>query len=499
MKGIIPKNNNGITMIALVITIIIMLILVTVSVTGAINGGIFNYAKRAKEQVNEVVDDQQSKFNQIVAEETGKNRNGAWNGKVNTPNILRTGLTAIYWDGSKWVTLTNTSTKEEWDNWYDYDNKQWANARTKDGSMWVWIPRYEYKIDSENKTIDIRFISTDVKEGTTGYTKDASGIITSSDGYIIHPAFINDSGNNYENGGWDKELSGIWVAKYEAGFQYGTPGQTVGTVEYSNLAYTSFDWKSGDNTGTYTSNFLETTLTAGTTKMSYPVFKPSTYSYNIISTGDAFMLSREVAKASMYGLTNVDSHMMKNSEWGAVVYLAQSKYGLNGNSSDMNEITVNEKNLGNGVYVKNDSTTGVRANVYAVTGYGGTTENNVNASTTKNIYGVFDLSGGVWERVAGFRKGGAAYNVDWHRDMAISTTASSTKYVTLYTSNNKKGDAMNETSGWNGDYAYFVGSSSPVVSRGGYYGYGSGAGAFAFHSSNGYAFYNHGFRVCLVQ
>ena len=27
-----------------------------------------------------------------------------------------------------------------------YENKKWANAKTEDGSMWVWIPRYAYKV-----------------------------------------------------------------------------------------------------------------------------------------------------------------------------------------------------------------------------------------------------------------------------------------------------------------------------------------------------------------
>ncbi len=48
--GLVPahnKNNNGITLIALIITIIVMLILVGVSVTVALNGGLFNTAKKA--------------------------------------------------------------------------------------------------------------------------------------------------------------------------------------------------------------------------------------------------------------------------------------------------------------------------------------------------------------------------------------------------------------------------------------------------------------------
>ena len=41
------KENNGITLIALIITIIVMMILVAVTVNLAINGGIFSTAKQA--------------------------------------------------------------------------------------------------------------------------------------------------------------------------------------------------------------------------------------------------------------------------------------------------------------------------------------------------------------------------------------------------------------------------------------------------------------------
>ena len=58
---------------------------------------------------------------------------------------------------------------------------------------------------------------------------------------------------------------------------------------------------------------------------------------------------------------------MKNSEWGAVAYLAQSSCGRNGI-----EISMNSKNLNNLNY----------KNIYAVTGYSGETANGVDASTT---------------------------------------------------------------------------------------------------------------------
>ena len=82
--------------------------------------------------------------------------------------------------------------------------------------------------------------------------------------------------------------------------------------------------------------------------------------------------------------------------------------------------------------------------------------------------------------------------------MATSSTTESTKYLTLYTENNKKGDATNETAGWNSDYSSFVNSSGPVFQRGGIYADGAGAGVFAYGLSNGIPNNAYGFRVCLA-
>ena len=54
------KNEKGITLIALVITIIVMLILTAVTVTMAVNGGLFEYAKKAGEATNKAVADEQT-------------------------------------------------------------------------------------------------------------------------------------------------------------------------------------------------------------------------------------------------------------------------------------------------------------------------------------------------------------------------------------------------------------------------------------------------------
>ena len=53
------RRNNGITLIALIITIIVMLILVAVTITVAVNGGLFSYAGRAGRETQNAIDKEQ--------------------------------------------------------------------------------------------------------------------------------------------------------------------------------------------------------------------------------------------------------------------------------------------------------------------------------------------------------------------------------------------------------------------------------------------------------
>jgi len=269
---------------------VVLIILATISINIAVGDeGVIRKAENAKAIYANSVEKEQKDLDSLE-----EYLDIIQKGNANEPKIEGTGLTAVYWNGTTWVELTESSSEQEWDNWYSYtpENKRWANAQSEDGSMWVWIPRYEYKIDSTNKTINVRFITTEVKSGTEGYTTDSeTGIVKSSDGYTIHPAFMNDQGNGYSNGGWSSELSGFWIAKYAAGYQNATIGEETKEVQYSNLKYTEVY--------RYTSNFLEETLTKDTTNLSYPVFKANTYAYNIISAGDAWLLSQEIDTAEM--------------------------------------------------------------------------------------------------------------------------------------------------------------------------------------------------------
>ena len=315
--------------------------------------------------------------------------------KVNKPNepVLDDNMIAVTYNGTDWV-KTNID-----NNWYNYDNGKWANAVTVSSSsrstyssaevgtvismddietMWVWIPRYSYSIGSEDGTnyygkqgdyldstptqalpgeIDIKFVSTSTKDrGTAKYVVD-DGIQSNS--WYTPDAFTFG----------DTELSGIWVGKFETSSS--NPSASYG---------------------------------GGNTTELDPMIKPNVPSWRYINVSNAFTVSQKMNDdGNRYGFSiNIDTHMMKNSEWAAVSYLSQSKYGKLGNENftgTNKEVYQNKSDQyitgcsygrpsnGNGdygcQYIYNQST-------------GGT-----GASTTGTIYGVYDMSGDSWEYVMG--------------------------------------------------------------------------------------------------
>ena len=375
-----------------------------------------------------------------------------------------TTMKLVKYDGSNWVEGTD----------YEYkagsgiaDNREskWANAEvTIDNvkSYFVWIPRYAYRIiyfdTPENKEA---YLTSGNTEGIIGYS-DSRGIVDKDgkkvDGvasttsinvgnyFRVHPAFMNDSSSNYSNGGWNGELPGIWVGKYETA-RSDSEGATQGTSTKIKVQPGVTSWRN--------------------TKIGYMYTYAKEYS------------------------TNLNSHMLKNSEWGAVAYLTESKYGRNGT-----EVTINNSS---------DYITGSAGNSVSADEDVGTTSEywspqGVLASSTGNVYGIYDLSGGAWEYVASYYNGGSSLS---NGSSFASQNGTSTEYATAYTGTSassayKPGDATYETSGWHGDGASFVYSSIPFFLRGGYYNSGANAGVFLFDLSLGRGSSNVSVRVCLA-
>ena len=317
------------------------------------------------------------------------------NNVISTPNmpILTSNgesMTPIIWN-NEYKVVETTSTNSEW---YDYSQKKWANAITANGSYFVWIPRYAYRIT---------YYSDSNYENVTGYydgygqwcattkklrykiedgikTKEYNGMK-----YIVHPAFCSDV--NY--GGFGKEISGFWVAKFKVsanehdalGNMYGLTGdlQSVPGV------WIGFKQTPGGF---------------------YKIARNATFGY----TGE---------KDPIDGYTSyMNSHMAKNSEWGAIVYLTHSKFGKDG---------VNNISKGLKLY------SGGENSGYSKYGW----KRNISISTTGNVYGIYDMNQEVNENVAVFAEEIDKRNIKNYGWTELNKSLESTKYATKYKNPNK--------------------------------------------------------------
>ena len=560
----INKSNNGITLVALVVTIIILLILATISIQSLTNTGLFAKAKEARDKTANAAENQAKILNEYEDElnkymSDNKNKTD-WTGKVNKPKLM-TGMTAIKFNeptgDEKAKEGTTVKTTDTDTTWYDYDAKKWANAQTEDGSMWVWIPRYAYKVNANAKTFDVVFLigTTDdyyengVRKTAKRQTK-ADETVDTTTGYTVHPAFTNESSIGYANGGWNQELAGIWVAKFEAGYATSNGNSApkkASSVNYSQTSVWASGYETGGKDGSLPArNWIDGVYGSTKTSIKYPTFQGLAYSMNYTNHNDAFNISRALTESgNIYGLssTATDSHLMKNSEWGAVAYLAQSKYGLNGTN----------------IYINNANLRNSQASAYAITGCAGETEDaaevevkidtttkkpvttdsskkiyvwtqksGTKASTTGTIYGVYDMSGGTWERTAGLVNNGNENLATYGQSLLNAlNNGKSSKYVTAYpfdssvdknganidtasTANWKSntkiyGDGIRETSiagtgktSWYTDYSLFPAVDWPFSVRGGPLWDGEGAGLFYFTRHDGASGFSRGFRSVLV-
>ena len=467
------KKKKGITLVALVVTIVVLIILAGVTISMVVgDNGIITKAKEAKQNMTnasaeekELMQNMLNEMNEIESGIGGEEidppnpleplpTDGSYNETkgVNTPK-LGTNMQLVKFD-----TLTQNWVVDETNSAYSYvdtstsentNKSEWANAKVtvnEIDSYFVWIPRYAYKIIGENN-IDIKFL-----KGTSNIAADGVTVCKyanenpTADDYIIHPAFTKDAnygggfGNN--NGTNDNGIAGIWIGKYEASLANKADGTNIVTN----------DTETG---GILLSNNTDKTV----------VTKPGYSSWRYCTIGNMY------TNAKAYD-TNLKSHMLKNSEWGTVAYLTESKYGRNGT----------EIGFSNEGYI----TGGGEGKDYA--------ENNQNQSTTGNVYGVYDMRGGAYEYVA------AGLN----NQSSIGTSSGSNEYGTVYTETTestgyKYGDATYETSGWHSANANFVNSSYPFFGRGGYYNYGeSNAGVFYYTNNDGGALYFHSDRKSVV-
>ena len=486
--------------------------------------------------------------------------------RVNEPKIIE-GMIAVYYDNGWKKANTNNSGN----NWYDYSvgTKKWANVVTvkeTDGtktraeymtagvgtqiaeedilSMWVWIPRYAYKItgryhNNGNGSIEIKFLIGTIDDYEGGQAIRSS--VTNGEDFVVHPAFTND----LSIGGMDKEIGGFWVAKFEA-------SNSTAEIDNANLQNNSVPAPTNDQRyggGNVTS--LEVTI------------RPNVTSWRCIDVNNIYTVCKAMnAGGNIHGLTtDIDTMMMKNSQWGAVAYLTQSNYGNKQTSVANSGMWNNNYFEGNSVenigqtakamyyttltgmtgvgrddgtsadFVQTSKTvntqtieitgnvitypSGVRTVGSALTKtyYRYHTNEGQRGSTTGNIYGIYDMAGGAWEYMASFLEDGTtSWAINFKNNIAEkyrtmyagdgATTVDSDKTINYEANSQIYGDAVWETSAngvpqnqaWNGDFTNFPCLASPFIHRGNYFELGSWIGVFAFSYWTGNVFIYSSFR-----
>ena len=378
--------------------------------------------------------------------------------------------------------------------WYDYENHKWGNAVLVNCSdttvknkyfdsnmnlkpdmvgqiidmndilqMYVWIPRYRYRLwNAENGVSDEQMINI-IFESTE--RPKANG--NKNGEYLTHPAFTFG----------DTELSGIWIGKFEM----------TGTTDLVTI-------------------------------------KPNLKSLVNINISTMFNLSRSFSTTSFstYGLNSneVDSHMMKNMDWGAVAYLTNSKYGRyldenncieSGCTPWKNSINVSE--IG-GYQAFTGCSTSKSNNYLEISSVKKCLDNydwssgGVNAATTGNIFGIYDMNGGAWEMVMGMmqNKSGNVYltvESGFNNNFSVES-----KYYDLYNYSDKSsldgsryflGDATREVmkiktdtseysqNAWYKNQTKYNYDNDVFVYRGGDVFWKDATGIFCFSAGSGYA------------
>ena len=430
-------NKKGFAVSGIIYSILILFLILIFSILSILGGRKLILDKLKNDVMNELNDE--------VFELAYRDRSGA-----NRPELL-SNMIPIRYDGTNWV---YADINEEW---YNYEIQEWANAVvlnsgvvknvgdtiTEDEiALWyVWIPRYKYQLfNANNEGVAEQLINIEFERGTA-----STGTVSCTDA-IATSGSSSETCTNATNGNWythpaftfgEEEITGFWIGKFEV----------------------------SGSTDTIT-------------------IKPNVSSLRRTTVSEYFTAIQNMK--NVYNLSG-DSHMMKNMEWGAVAYLKQSKYGLGETDIGINN---------NSSYITGCGATAGSSSSGTCDAY--STTNGMLASTTGNIYGVYDMSGGAYEYVMGnmVNSSGAFY-----ANSSGFSSAPDAKYYDAYTygtdyedhGRGKLGDATKETlatfgsnnGGWYSDNAYFVYSSYSWFGRGGDLSLGSNAGVFDFGMGNG--------------
>ena len=385
----------------------------------------------------------------------------------------------VKWNGSQWVTIANPENNNNPGEWYDYSKKQWANAVTvtsnslsryknrsnvaidNDDVMgyWVYIPRYAYEVQRPNA---VDRVVTDEYPLPDNVVNDDNNASARNSHAIVNELIIHFEKNADGVKNPATTCNNLNPTKQQM-WKDGVPVEDAGMFDQSILAkdyrtectiekgisrdYTesssnsttwathpAFAWGNTEMNGFWMGKF-ETTG-----KVNAPTVKPNQKCNVDEPIGTFYTAAKSIGvndpnntggstvsgiRQNSHNLSRYTSHMTRNNEWGATLYLASSVYG-----AGTNQIQPNASST----FPKNRDADNDLASVGGATGCGPTdnggekgyedgvqlsasTIESANAcsttmarsytstigqlaSTTNNVYGIYDMVGGSDDMVA---------------------------------------------------------------------------------------------------
>ncbi len=413
---------------------------------------------------------------------------------------LDANMIPIMYHNNEWVVADSTNSSSTY-KWFDYDIKQWANAATivpseletykaknvgdpvnNDDVMgyFVYIPRYRYTLWNVNNTgnelrgeqeILIDFENKDV-------TSKSNGVVNRA--YLTHPAFTMGT----------RELNGFWIGKFETSSSTNYTSTTTSSIALQN--------------GVYVKPYLSETSVQ--------------YSIRNMTIYNQYLMTTALSGSNYHNLSTMESGVISNMKWGATTYLSHSIYGTcNGTkgSATCTDVKLNSNEnyyTGTGPQEEGSTAVGAIVNIYS-------SPLGLTASTTHNIYGIYDMAGGAWEYVMGVMKpeGGNQAATSGTSGFSTSSLFPSREYYDLYdygTTNDDAaafarghlGDATKEviknisvSGSWYGDSSNFLNNYSYWVGRGGRNTSAGSAGIFYFAVGSGTHYPHVGTRIFLAK
>ena len=371
-------NNKGMAISGILYSILVLFIVLIFGVLSVLASTKYSFDKFRKDIIAKL-----SQEENIEEEPTVEYKEALLNG---TDPVLKNGMIPVKINNDGTVIRANLN-----EPWYNYESKMWANMVLVEDSV-----RDEYMNYTGDETLDKSKILAyfvwipryrykiptggSATPSTIDIVFENNGTIKSTgdaiNDYYTHPAFTFGT----------KELNGIWVGKFQVSGNESSP-KIIPNVSAFRRQIASSQFQSAQIFGNYVSNS--------------------------------------------------DSHMMKNIDWGAAAYLSHSIYGINGQI----RLNNNENYITGCGAIEDDARKSSTCDIK----YG--ESSTYPQSTTGDITGIFDMAGAALERIM------AIYN-NRVGESGFSTLPDS-KYYDSYTDINfssaNKGDATYETAQWYDD------------------------------------------------